>query len=839
MLQLRANLSEVDLVGDYHTLERMQKLLAVEVPGAHFARQKTGGFWDGTSKFLKKTKSGRWYSTYGMIDRIRAVAKLHNTPLDESGLLDLPEEKYPMPEFTLPDIELRPYQLEACQVGYRRRWTRVGAPTGAGKCHPVSTEIQTPDGLRIWGDLQIGDLVFGSDGRPTRITQIFDRGSRPTYRVTFRDGTSVLSGDDHLWRVKDQTKRRYSGEWVTMSTTQISTSGLRNPNGRGFRWSIPLCEPVVRPRADLPIEPYTMGALLANGGLTGTGTILTTSDSWPPERIERHHTINRMTVDENVYCPRWSLPGLVSATRELGVRVHSRQKFVPRLYLESSIPQRIALLQGLMDGDGSARPGRNQVRYSTSSPQLANDVAELVTSLGGTAIVSWRERDEKPAEGTVSIVLPKETQPFSLPRKRDAVGNQQRCFPPKRSIVSIERVADQESRCISVEASDSLYLIGREHIVTHNTVIGCSFIKALGQKTLVLVPSADLRQQWRDKMVDDYGFDPEHVGMLDGDEKMVEISTFQKLARMWKDARKPFKEYLKTIRVLIMDECHMTAGNKSCELIANSCPNTIWRVGLSATHDNPNLLREMRNEELSGPLIVEVEFDELAEEGKLVTPTVIVVRYQDRPFRLAKGTTYQEARAQNLWRNEGRNEAITLICKELVRRERRGVVFYWSTEHGDLIQEKLTEELGMEIPRVDGPTKKKERFKLYDALNDGKIPILLASSVAEVGIDYDNWGAVVNCTGGKSMIAIPQKVGRGVREGLWEDLLVFDFHDDVDRYHRPHTLERYRIYARKNWPLFKEDLTCLNRLDEILTESQRRTLSMRSLRLHYEQRTKK
>ena len=63
----------------------------------------------------------------------------------------------------------------------------------------------------------------------------------------------------------------------------------------------------------------------------------------------------------------------------------SSEKFVPDAYKFASVASRTALLQGLLDTDGCVRKSDNNIEYTTVSPQLAEDVAFVVQSLGGTA----------------------------------------------------------------------------------------------------------------------------------------------------------------------------------------------------------------------------------------------------------------------------------------------------------------------------------------------------------------------------------------------------------------------------------------------------------------------
>lgn len=345
----------------------------------------------------------------------------------------------------------------------------VLARTGVGKQAPIWTPIPTPFGYKKMGDIRVGDMVFGSNGMATRVLGVYPQGVRPTYRMRFSDGAEALSGGEHLWQVL--TQRGHEMEWTPEVRTTLELIGTDLRRGRGWRWRVPMCAPVEYPERQYPIQPYTLGALIANGGMTNGTVKLTTPDAFVVERVAGEHELRRHKRDESRYCPSFGLPGLIGEIRGLGLDVCSGEKFIPEPFLQGSVEQRIALLQGLMDGDGSGSyPGRSNVLYHTTSPRLADDVIELVNSLGGTAVkaVYDRSRANKPTEYRLTIMLPPEIEPFSFPRKRRGTTNKR--MVPHRAIVSIEEVDPEESVCIAVDAADHLYLTGREYVVTHNTL---------------------------------------------------------------------------------------------------------------------------------------------------------------------------------------------------------------------------------------------------------------------------------------------------------------------------------------------------------------------------------
>lgn len=342
------------------------------------------------------------------------------------------------------------------------RLHEIVGPEGVSKGHPLSTRVLTPEGWRKVGDLAVGDEVIGSDGYPTQVTGVYDRGVLPVFRVTMTDKSSVLCDGDHLWHT---TSRK--GKEAVLSTSELQQRALTEGDGSG-RYKIPMVAPVQYPERDLPISPYLMGALLANGALSSGGVITTNDESVISEiRLEGNEVTEHAKSDAR----RWYVRGLRPALRTLGLwGSKSADKFIPELYLRASVAQRHTLLQALMDCDGHADAEKGKPSYATRSLALAEGVQELVHSLGGNASVCGPYLgDDGGSNYRVNIWLPSQIEPFRTPRKverRDLIGHRE----PVRKIKSIEAEGSAEVRCIRVAAEDSLY-VTECHIVTHNTTL--------------------------------------------------------------------------------------------------------------------------------------------------------------------------------------------------------------------------------------------------------------------------------------------------------------------------------------------------------------------------------
>jgi superfamily II DNA or RNA helicase len=429
-------------------------------------------------------------------------------------------------------LTLRPYQdqtlaaSEAAEARGCRRQLWVLA-TGLGKAQPVDEPVLTPSGWRPIGELEVGDAVISSDGCPTEVTGVFPQGTRPAVRVTFDDGSWTRCDRSHLWTVATDTDITKGRPWRTFTTAQLIERGL---DGSGRKaWRVPVVAPVYAEPLDLPVPPYTLGVLLGDGCLRRDQAVMFTSDD--PQvahevnvelagtaRLERVSGDGTRTTEYRISrIPQGRGSGfgranpITAGLRFLGLMGKgSAEKFIPEAYLRGSIDQRVALLQGLMDTDGTQG---GCTSFSTVSPFLAAGVAELVRSLGGvvrtsTRIPNYTHRGEM-RQGRLAynliLRLPVDIRPFRLRRKLTVWAERPR-LAPTRKIVAIGPPDELvEQVCISVGAPDQLY-VTRDHIVTHNTVCFVAHAAKRGDRTLIIAhrdeligqAAAKARQWWPD-----------------------------------------------------------------------------------------------------------------------------------------------------------------------------------------------------------------------------------------------------------------------------------------------------------------------------------------------------
>lgn len=120
-----------------------------------------------------------------------------------------------------------------------------------GKALLDSELIYTPHGSKKIGFADIGDIIYGDDGKLTTIVGVYPQGFVDTYKVTFEDGRSVVCCGQHQWKVK------YHGDYKVMNTMGIIHSDFS-------KMTIDMGEAVDFPERRWLISPQLMGSLVAS-----------------------------------------------------------------------------------------------------------------------------------------------------------------------------------------------------------------------------------------------------------------------------------------------------------------------------------------------------------------------------------------------------------------------------------------------------------------------------------------------------------------------------------------------------------------------------------------------
>lgn len=347
---------------------------------------------------------------------------------------------------------------------------------------PLDTRIPTPSGWSTMGELEVGDLVFASNGKSYPVISKSEVHHNPCYEITFDNGETVIADEDHRWAVTIGSASSSSD--VVMTTRQIAA----RPRGKNGQRDVRIlnASPIETPRADLPIDPYVLGVWLGDGT---TGKPEITVNDTTKSGIKSEIQSRGWKVEERVYPsdstewhgvrlmigdmgrPRHPSP-FKARLEELGVL---NSKHIPNTYLRASIEQRTDLLRGLMDTDGGWNPVRgNECRFTGTDKNMRDQFSELASSLGLKVYnydspATWTYLGVKKWTTAYGCSFqPSAFSPF-LAREYPLKASSRLAPRNRRLVKSVNPTDMVPTQCIEVGSPDHTYLFGETMIVTHNT----------------------------------------------------------------------------------------------------------------------------------------------------------------------------------------------------------------------------------------------------------------------------------------------------------------------------------------------------------------------------------
>ena len=353
--------------------------------------------------------------------------------------------------------------------------TTVIAKTGVGKRLDLNTPILTPKGFVPLRDIHVGSVVCGEDGKFYNVVKETPVVNTQIHRVHFEDGTYVDCCKDHLWKFKTLDDVSRHNEWRVETTEQLLQRPIKR--GRSYNLCVPVSKAIEFEEKDLPLDPYALGCLLGDGGFTTDNITFTNTEEDVITKVitklsnivnvTRHGDIQYVFVKK----PNENTNRLNTIIRELGLRGHnSVTKFIPQQYLLGSVDQRLELLRGLIDTDGSV-DNKGHVSFFTSSVILKDNVMYLIRSLGFRCSCSDYDRESN-IEYVVRIWSDKDI--FFTSNKHIQKYNE-RSIPNRKNYYDILKITNievldsfTEMKCLSVDSPDHTFICG-DFIVTHNT----------------------------------------------------------------------------------------------------------------------------------------------------------------------------------------------------------------------------------------------------------------------------------------------------------------------------------------------------------------------------------
>ena len=394
----------------------------------------------------------------------------------------------------------------------------------------LSTKVPIVGGWSTVGDLNVGDMVYGSDGQPTPVlgkTRVFT--DRKCYRVEFDDGTTVTADAGHGWTVE---RRRPHGDGFDVATLTTEEIGAYLSGGKNRSIRIPVIPRHGGQKAPSTISPYMLGYWLGDGDRNGSTFAINWAHKdeiaaifkgelewWDALRVDhakknegriyvrRHRNMcprghsyaegdpNRATSSSGhpmcLKCNKGKREGMKDV-KLLSFRERLRElnvlgnKHIPDAYMRASYEDRLALLQGLVDSDGTVSE-KGMVRFSNTNARVLMSFIELAESLGQKCFVQIGDNGSR-----VVTFVPQPGFPAArLARHVARLPRERRQLSAYRRVVAVKAVPSAPVQCIQIGTKDHLFQV-ESGVLTHNTANTIRMVRAFCQKKGHLARKYDL-----------------------------------------------------------------------------------------------------------------------------------------------------------------------------------------------------------------------------------------------------------------------------------------------------------------------------------------------------------
>ena len=389
----------------------------------------------------------------------------------------------------------------------------VSLPPRVGKLVADNTPVLTRNGWKNHGDLAVGDEVISPNGEFVKVLAVHPK-HVADYEVEFTNGEKILCHGNHEWLVYNRHKMKEEVLETRAMVADYESAG----SGRGHRYfyQLPQKESLRGEYAELPVNPYMLGVWLGDG----TNRNPTISENAQDMEmilpsLRSAYPVAWSTVHKNTGVLSYGFDGLRADLQKLGM-CHSRrasEKHIPAAYLTASYLQRMELLAGLLDTDGTLRPKEHRYSFSTVSERLRDDFVSLVSTFGWRcSVVSYHPKvSSSGIEGRQTVYTvsfnPTTYIPCRVPRKQLSDYSK----PRRVAIKCIRKTDPVPGNCITVEGG--LYCVGKTLLPTHNSTLCIFFITWLMGK---YPDSASVMTGHSDKLTD--GFYGEALTILTDNE---------------------------------------------------------------------------------------------------------------------------------------------------------------------------------------------------------------------------------------------------------------------------------------------------------------------------------
>ena len=333
---------------------------------------------------------------------------------------------------------------------------------------PLDTPILTGGGWKTMGTLTKEDKVYDKDGNLVDIMNISQIKNKKCLKMVFDNGDEIVSDFEHRWLV-------YTTQDGVKKERVMTTQEIKDYNDSlGKRYSHKILKidnpkPLNNSKVDLPIDPYVLGVWLGDGHSIDAKITQANEEVWEEIKKRGYEVGDDLSQSGCGKATTRIIFGLQGKLKENNLL---KNKHIPEIFLLSSYEQRLDLLRGLMDSDGTYSKSRNRFVMESTRENQVDYFNMLVSSLGVKVSKSSFTKKLSYTDKNVvcyrSSFITTEFNPF-LCRNKDLEVNCKKDKRTYRTIVSIEEVESVPTKCIEVNSPSSTFLCGHNLLVTHNT----------------------------------------------------------------------------------------------------------------------------------------------------------------------------------------------------------------------------------------------------------------------------------------------------------------------------------------------------------------------------------
>ena len=263
--------------------------------------------------------------------------------------------------------------------------------------------------------------------------------------------------------------------------------------------------------------------------------------------------------------------------------------------------------------------------------------------------------------------------------------------------------------------------------------------------------------------------------------------------------RKRALSLLSNTEGLIIDECHVLPAGSFWRL-AQRTSRAYWRIGMSGTPLDRTDRRSVLAIASLGPIVYSIPAQVLVDAGVLAKPEIRIALVQHTTRAGSWPVAYNEAIVGGDVRNG-------MVVEAARRAAKPTLLFVSKIEHGRILS-RLLDRAHINNEFVWGATGTESREASVRRLTRGDVDVVVCSVVFQEGLDVPSLRSVVVATGGKSIIATLQRIGRGMRTTSDKSTFeVWDFNDKGNKWLERHSRQRLRAYKREGYAVESVDLS--------------------------------